>query len=283
MNKHPLTLFALVFGLIASYGAKSDPGSLMLGQGVEIHSHTLQTLQAQFPTVELQVGKNPAYAGNGSEDKVRVYRGFRLKDIVSSLLPAGGSLADYVLKVTCLDGYDPVLEQSILGHLNTMEAVLAFEQVDGPWDLVPAPWGIVNPGPYYLVWSSPQGTYAEGWPFQVKSLQLIKKSDHLQMMARLAPAPEQMGRTPKSLAEEGFRQFRGKCLTCHSINGIGGRKANVDLLPLVRSLGTESAVADFLRVIVRNPPAAMADVKEIQISDQDLIAMSAYLLHMSGR
>lgn len=289
------SLFAVRFGhsqlslcaegeYFSDYTNKCEKSRLLVGFGDKVFPADLSA----FKTSELTIDKNPAYEKNGTVEKARRYRGVRLRDILAGLLPTGESLDNYVLAVTCLDGFDPVMDHKILSRLNSADALIATEQLDiqdarsgiskdGKWELVPAGWGIVSPGPFYMVWSESEGTYWQGWPLQIKSMRLIRASEYQNALTKLQPAKEFLGQKPKTKIEEGYDQFRGKCLTCHQLNGIGGKKAEVDLLSVISTFASDKESLELLKAVVQNPPPAMSDIKDIKISADDLERINLYL------
>ncbi len=270
---------------------KCEKSQLLVGVGDTVAPMDFSA----FEISDMTVGKNPAYEKNGTAERVRRYRGVRLRDMLKRLLPDGDSLEDYVMAITCLDGFDPVIDFNLLSRLSSVDALLAMRQLDipgssgsgitkdGRWELVPAAWGIISPGPFYLVWANPEGTYWQGWPFQIKSIRLIRARDYQDTLSRLEPAKEFLGQTPKSGIELGFDQFRGKCLTCHHLNGVGGKKARIDLLAVVQAFSDESGSLGRLKDAIQNPPSGMSDILDIKFSEKDLENLNLYLRHLSER
>ena len=271
----------------SDYTKMCERAVLQLGHDEEIRSLDLDDLYNEFPTEEILVPDNPAYIGKKTGTKDRRYKGVSLKAVVESLIPKGERLEDHVIAITCLDGFDPILDSSIIEKLDEYKAIIATEELtldregadiskDGKWELLHLSWGIVSPGPFYIVWDNLEGTYWKGWPLQVKSLRLVKKDKFEATLAKLQPAEEFLGQKPPSNVEEGFNQFKGKCLTCHSIHGIGGKKANIDLIDRIRLFrGSDSL--PYLNAIIRNPPAGMKDILDIKMSDEDIKNINSYL------
>ena len=123
------------------------------------------------------------------------------------------------------DGYRSVVAGS---KLKQYRAFLAFARADG------TAFAVDNPsqnekriplGPYYLIWDNlgfpellQQGAY--GWPYQIISIERHSKGEDRKLL------PEGSSRH----VEQGFEDTREYCLTCHSIQGIGGKKYPVDLV-----------------------------------------------------
>lgn len=276
----------------SSFSSTCERAALQIGLGNQVNSFSVGELAAKYKEAELIMFKNPAYQLDDTVNKVRKYKGVRLKNVIESILPAGESLEGYVLATTCLDGFNPVLDSNVLHNLEKTEALIAYEQInikgakagiskDGKWELVTTEWGIQSPAPFYLVWSQSQGTYPQAWPFQLNSMRLIKAIDYKNALDRLRPAREFLGKKPPTEIEDGYSQFAGKCMTCHQINGVGGQKAKIDLKALFNALQTDEEARTFLERIVVNPPAGMSEIKGMKLTDDDIRHLAAYLRYIS--
>ncbi|MGH7898191.1 MAG: c-type cytochrome [Candidatus Binatia bacterium] len=99
---------------------------------------------------------------------------------------------------------------------------LAFADADRSRDGVPGWEPIdrrqVDPGPYYVVWSKPNQTDANGypWPFQLAAVEIV----HFE---KKYPFTLPRNAADDSAAWHGFQIFRAQCISCHSINGQGGK------------------------------------------------------------
>ncbi|MCB0393672.1 MAG: cytochrome c [Bdellovibrionales bacterium] len=275
----------------SSYTERCEPIVILLGNDVETISFAVEALKKKFEVKEMVVSTNPAYKGSGKEAVRRKYRGFDFSEIIK-FLSNGKELKEIVASITCLDGFDPTIRYDILKKLISTKAILAFEQFDieengnpkskdGKWELLNAPWGLASPGPFYLVWGDLDGTYWQGWPFQVKSIRVLLSKDYDQMLAKLRPEERFMGQDPKTDVEKGYDQFRGKCLTCHNINGIGGQKSKSDLLARAKGFENVERFAFFVKATIANPSPGMSDIRDVKFSEGDQEAIAHYLWHMS--
>ena len=278
----------------SSFTHRCEQAVLRLGLGDQITSYTLSDLRAKFQIVELSVSENPSYELNGTDKTARKYRGVRLIDVITKLLPAGESLENYVLAATCLDGFNPVLEPDLLKHADWENAIIAFEQmdlmdstpeisVDSKWELVKTTKGIVSPGPFFLVWDHVKGTYPQGWPYQLNSVQLINVPNYRTMIDLLFPNRAGLKKSDAFDVLDGFYKFHDKCLVCHQINGVGGKKASTDLMKIFGMASNPGDARDYLSSILKDPPPGMLEVKVMKINDSDIAHLVAYLQNMANR
>jgi len=117
-----------------------------------------------------------------------------------------------VVEFTCQDGYRTVIPMALLFRQGAFLATAdADAAVDEKWLPVPGAAARATPGPYYLVWQRDPG---EGhfWPYQITTLRIEQAAAALQLAA---PAPTVR-------LTKGFELFQRNCMSCHSINGVGG-------------------------------------------------------------
>lgn len=123
------------------------------------------------------------------------------------------------------DGYRSVIASSKLKKYNSF---LAFARNDGSAfvvDNIGQNQQHIALGPYYLIWNNidhqellRQGAY--GWPYQIQSIDLRRKSQKRMLLP---------GKSSRTL-EHGLADTQEYCMTCHHIQGIGGKKYPLDLL-----------------------------------------------------
>lgn len=114
----------------------------------------------------------------------------------------------------CVDGYKPEMPLELF--LNT-NPYLAFEDVDAPkgtkWEPIIKDGNEMNAEPFYIVYPSVSEKDSRyKWPYNLVKIYLepLNKST-----LELFPLKN------KKL-QSGYTLFKNQCLTCHSINGIGG-------------------------------------------------------------
>ena len=114
----------------------------------------------------------------------------------------------------CVDGYKPEMPLELFLNANPF---LAFEDVDAPkgskWEPILKEGNEMNAEPFYIVYPSiSEKDSRYKWPYNLVKIYLepLNKST-----LELYPLKN------KKL-ETGYTLFKNQCLTCHSINGIGG-------------------------------------------------------------
>lgn len=155
------------------------------------------------------------------EDKSVTYEGFEIAKLFASVYGDQWKEIDEVL-FTCVDGYQPVLP---MDRFTRRVGYLVYRRLDQ------AAFNVQNRfqsekdvplGPFYLVWDNLRSDElraegANGWPYQVVSVDLVNFADRF---PRLSPP-----KTASEKAKKGFIAFRENCMACHTINGEGGNKA----------------------------------------------------------
>jgi len=132
----------------------------------------------------------------------------------------------------------------------------------------------LDPGPFYVVWQGEGRSDAHRypWPYQLVAIELVDLS------ARFPHAvpPAQAGQD----AREGWRLFANECISCHAINGDGGRVGPELNVP--RSI-VSYRPAEQIRAYIRDPQTFRYTTmpSHRHFSEADLDALLAYLRLMS--
>ena len=144
--------------------------------------------------------------------------GYQANDVIARLFGEDWQGRGSTIEFRARDGYVSLIDVS---HFSEESAYLVFAREDG------APFTVDNVdqnqmgvplGPYYLVWdniSSP-ALVQEGpryWPYQVREMRLVTVSDEALVPTGLDPR-----------FHEGAELVRTHCLSCHAVNGFGGRE-----------------------------------------------------------
>ncbi|HUE37934.1 MAG TPA: cytochrome c [Candidatus Binatia bacterium] len=148
------------------------------------------------------------------------YLAFPLKQVLALGFAEGAAdIAKENLVFEALDGY---AKPSAGARAVEDGGYLAFADADHTHGSEPG-WEPIDrrgldPGPYYVVWAKPEQSDANGypWPFELASIEIVhfeKKYPYT------LPTASAAGSAPW----KGFEIFRTQCLSCHSINGQGGK------------------------------------------------------------
>jgi len=173
------------------------------------------------------------------------------------------------------DGYDKPTDAAELAEPG---AYVAFGDADVSQggDLRWAPLGPrgIDPGPLYLVWTSPaRARRTHPWPWQIAEFEVVefrKKYPHVVPSGVPRGAP----------VWQGFELFRGECIACHAINGEGG-----DVGP---DLNVPRSIVEYrpipqIKAYIRDPTSFRYGKMPAHpdLSDADLDALVAYFRAMS--
>ncbi|HSD07467.1 c-type cytochrome [Flavobacterium sp.] len=114
----------------------------------------------------------------------------------------------------CIDGYKPEMPLELF--LNT-KPFLAFKDIEAPkgsnWEKIIKDGNEMNADPFYLVYESvSEKDIRYKWPYNLIKIHLKPSNESTK---ELFPSDN------KEL-EIGYNLFQKQCITCHSINGIGG-------------------------------------------------------------
>lgn len=117
------------------------------------------------------------------------------------------------------DGYVKTVRAKLIGEDGAFLAFADAEHAQGTdpgWQ--PIDRRQVDPGPYYLVWSKPEQRDAHRypWPYQLVAIEISS-------FAREYPHAIPSTAKPDSPPWRGFAIFRDECVSCHAINGEGGK------------------------------------------------------------
>ena len=117
------------------------------------------------------------------------------------------------------DGYVKTVRAKLLAEDGAFLALADADHAQGAdpgWQ--PIDRKQVDPGPYYLVWSKPEQRDANRypWPYQLVAIEISS-------FVREYPHTIPSAAKPDSAAWRGFTIFRDECVSCHAINGEGGK------------------------------------------------------------
>jgi mono/diheme cytochrome c family protein len=190
--------------------------------------------------------------------------------------PSAFAGEDFLL--VALDGYSRTAPGSQLAEGG---AFLAFDDADrvarGESGFDPIDRRQVDAGPFYLVWTGPGRSDAHRypWPYQLARIEVTRFEERF-------PHTVPTGAAEGSPARRGYAIFRRECVSCHAINGEGGRVGPELNVP--RSI-VEYRDAETIKAYVRDQASFRYTSMPAHphLSDADLDGLVAYFTHMSGR
>jgi len=201
-----LALFFFTTVSPASSSADSN-NFLTLVVSAKQSQYTLNDLQKKLKTVTVNLD-DPVYG------KQKTFDGFLLTDVLALAGLTNDSQGDEIV-FTAKDGYSPNMS---FDQLKKHKAILTFQEhsKDGHFGTVAQGKAVLNPGPYYVVWS--EGKTLENevpWPYQLVKIEVVRfalKYDKIY--------PHGLISTSKAM--KGFLTFKAQCIRCHSLNLQGG-------------------------------------------------------------
>ena len=200
--------------LFAAPAAHAVDAFIFKDHGKPVRTVTFEELSKLVP-VQSHAIFEPHEAGSAT------YHGVDFNAVLDAVYGKAWLRAEELL-FTCADGYQPSIPGS---RFTQYKSYLVFGREGGEFEITNKLHGgeRVKLAPYYLVWDTnlnaelktPSDTGA--WPYQVTTVDLISFADHFPLLAPPAKSSKQ--------AKAGFVNFRNYCMSCHSINGEGGRAA----------------------------------------------------------
>ena len=152
------------------------------------------------------------------------YTGIPLVTLLQYLYPKAWKDFDDEIYFYALDGYLSIVDAQ---KAREGEAYMVFARADGqPFtvDVKSQQQTDVPLAPFYLVWDNlkdsdllQSNSYA--WPYQVFRMELVSDA----RLQSLLPADATLA------VKAGFEAYNDNCLSCHNINGFGGRKFGMDM------------------------------------------------------
>ncbi len=150
--------------------------------------------------------------------KTKHYAGYRLADLLRRAYPDvdGWAAAGAELVLTSTDGYTPSMD---LARALRHQGVVATRDLDrpaaDPWEPFPKGRKMATPAPYYLVWAGVRASEPGfAWPYKLARFSVQSFEFRYGQATPPAGAPAQ--------AQRGFRLFVQNCVSCHSVNQVGG-------------------------------------------------------------
>jgi mono/diheme cytochrome c family protein len=266
-----LAFLLVVFTVPTSVWAAGPTLTVSANGGVQIFDR--DELLARTDVVEITTSRDVAYR------TPRTYRAVAL----AKLFEGGAIPPDAVVEAAAQDGFVTQLPRDLIYANDGIVGYMAIEAADKPWP--PIPGKDKSAGAFYIVWVGHQASSVPtmNWPYQVVSLSV--QDAPARRWPSLAVDPTLPALHP---ARDGQITFVNKCFTCHTMNGAGPASVGPDLnLPMNP---TEYFTDTGLRALIRDPRSVrvwpeqrMPNFAEVDLSDEELGLILAYLRHMVDR
>ncbi len=230
----------------------------------------LPNIKASLPEAQtVEVNDDPVFF------KAKSYRAIPLQTVLDQFLPAYKSLnlKETQIVFECEDGYNPSMS---LEKVLRKKAYLAISDVEAPKG---QEW--INPkkgdhemkiAPFYVVYTDvPAKDVTFKWPYNLVKISLSAASKEL---AVLFPKDD-------DTQVKGFELFKVNCLTCHSLNKVGGKMGPELNYP--KSV-TEYWQVDQIKQFVKAPTSFRNECKMpavTHLTDKELDEIVNYLKYMA--
>jgi mono/diheme cytochrome c family protein len=266
-----LAFLLVVFTVSTSVWAAGPTLTVSANGGVQIFDR--DELLARTDVVEITTSRDVAY------HTPRTYRAVALAKLFEGVaIPP-----DAVVEAAAQDGFVTHLPRDLIYANDGIVGYMATEVADKPWP--PIPGKDKSAGAFYIVWVGHQASSVPtmNWPYQVVSLSV--QDAPARRWPSLAVDPTLPALHP---ARDGQITFVNKCFTCHTMNRAGPASVGPDLnLPMNP---TEYFTDTGLRALIRDPRSVrvwpeqrMPNFAEVDLSDEELGLILAYLRHMVDR
>jgi cytochrome c2 len=171
----------------------------------------------------------------------------------------------------CIDGYKPEMPLELFLKA---KPYLAFKDVDAPkgsnWEKIIKNGNVMDAAPFYLVYESVSSDNAAyKWPYNVIKFHFISKNKDKELQPK-----------NDAKAAKGYALFQKQCITCHTINGIGGEMGpELNYPKNVTEYWKENELVDY----IVNPASFRHKVKmpTLGITKQQSQEIVDYLKYMS--
>lgn len=219
-------------------------------------------------TQSIKVANDPVF------HQAKSYQGIPLRMVLERL--SGFKNVD--LKTTqivfeCEDGYNPSMS---LEKILSKQVFLAVKDMDAPkgedWTTIVKGTETKKIAPFYIVYTDTRADdYSYKWPYNLVTIRLTPVSAEAQV---LFPHDD-------DTMVKGYDLFRIHCMTCHSVNAVGGKMGPELNFP---KNVTEYWKLPDLKAFIKNPPSYRNEVKmpaQSHLSEREIDEIIGYLNYMT--
>ena len=268
-----LAFAACLTAAAARAGADDAAAELVFSHsGAVLRRISLEQLRAALPVERIEVD-DPFY------NKRKTFLAFRLADVFElGFGRPAASFAGENFFLRARDGYSkPVSAERLAepgGFVAFADASLSRDGTPPAWE--PIDRRQVDPGPFYVVWSEPRQNDPHRYPWPYQLVNFDRAPYATEYPHTLPPA------SASKAAAAGFAIFRRECVSCHSINGEGG-KVGPDL-NIPQSI-VEYRPIEQIKAYIHDPNTfrRTSMPPHPHLSDADLDALVAYFTAMKGQ
>ena len=257
-------MLALPLGVNA---AETSPVLTFTQSGKQVSTATLEIMRESLPVQRIEFFDQQYH-------KIKRFEAFNLHDVLSLGFGNAWRSPEFTEVVfTALDGYQSLATQATIVHDG---GYVTFDDLDRDDGWEPVGRQGADPAPFYLVWTGPDQSTANGypWPWQLSAIGLVRFQDQY-------PKVYPQGAAEDSEVFRGFLTFKGRCFRCHAMNQQGG-KVGPDLNAPQSIVAYRSQ--NMIREFIRNPSlyryTHMPDHRDLD--DEALDELLAYFWFMSG-
>lgn len=267
----PCFLWPCILVISASPSLWAQAAGLVAGASNEARQPVLElffTNRLQhLPITNVRVPYDAVY------EREKHYEGVGFYQALTNMMPTSSGLPeDGVVLFLCNDGYNPAVP---LKTLIREHAFLAMADLDAPkgshWLPIKS-GGLKELGPWYLVWPESSGPSPNHpWPYGVIGVRIASRQSLFGPAMPLLQAHQR-----------GFELYSKSCMTCHSINGVGGT--------LGPDLNYPKNVYEYwqpaqLISYVQDPSKFRLNAKMpsfASLGEENIVAILDYVKHMQG-
>ena len=268
------SLFVLVLSCQQNTKKEIAPKIIKQNQTSILDSLTIDLVALQkqgklTKTEVITVQDDPVY------HSVKHFNAFSLPELLEKYSVIKNSAIDkYQIVFECEDGYKPMMP---LTKFLSAKSFIAVSDVEAPkgklWSEIIKDGHQMKAAPFYLIYEgvSPKDE-AFKWPYNIVKIHFVTTDSTI---ATLFPKDDKK-------AEIGFELFKKNCVTCHSINKIGGNMGPELNYP--KSV-TEYWNKNQLKEFIKNPASFRNGVKMptlTNLSEKEIDDIIVYLDYMAS-
>lgn len=263
-----LSAVCLAVALVLSgpTAAENDAKLTFTVSGAVVATATLEAMREKLPAKDLELF-------DLQYEKVKRFEAFNLHDVLTLGFGNEWRSADFSDMVfTALDGYQSL---ATLTKVMNDGGYVVFKDRDQPDGWEPVGRQGADPGPFYLVWTGPEQSTANGypWPWQLSVIGILRFRNQY---PKVYPQGPDVG----SDVYRGFLTFKERCFRCHAMNQQGGKLGpDLNAPQSIVAYRSQNMIKEFIRNPSKYRYTHMPD--HLDLDDKALDELIAYFRFMS--